>query len=197
MVKLSRPRENVLFWDPMCGSGTIPIEAAMIMTNTAPGLRRSFAAEQFHTIPPALWDAAREEARSLIKSTDFRANASDIHPKMAELAQANLSRAGMDRYVRVFQKDALTIETGGVRGTIVCNPPYGERLFTPTQTQALYRAMGRHFATLDSWQIYILSACEDFERLYGRRADKKRRLYNGMLRCNYYQYFKNNKAPRI
>ena len=196
MVKLSRPRENVLFWDPMCGSGTIPIEAAMIMTNTAPGLRRSFAAEQFQPIPSALWDAAREEARSLVKSTDFRANASDIDPKMAELAQANLSRAGMGRYVRAFRKDALTIETGGMRGTIVCNPPYGERLFTPAQTQTLYRAMGRHFATLDSWQIYILSACEDFEKLYGRRADKKRRLYNGMLRCNYYQYFKNNKASR-
>ena len=90
-----------------------------------------------------------------------------------------------------FAEDALKIKTEGRRGTIVCNPPYGERLSTVKEAEQLYRAMGRHFATLDSWQIYVLTSDDYFERLYGRRADAVRRLYNGMIRCNYYQFFKN------
>lgn len=190
MVKIARPREDVLLCDPMCGSGTISIEAALIMTNTAPGIKRHFAAEQYGAIPDGSFERAREEALSLRKNTDFRTAASDIDPKMADIARANASRAGVDSFVKVSVADALKLTTGGVRGTVVCNPPYGERLLTPAQTEKLYRDMGRHFATLDRWQIYILTACEDFERLYGKRADKKRRLYNGMIRCNYYQYFK-------
>ena len=193
MVKISRPREDVLFWDPMCGSGTIPCEAALMMTNTAPGLLRSFAAQEFESVPKEIWKNAREEALSLIKKSDFRANCSDIDPHAVETAQANISRAGMDKYVKCFCADALKIETGGVRGTVVCNPPYGIRLFDREQTERLYREMGKHFATLDRWQIYILTACEDFERLYGARADKKRRLYNGMIKCGFYQFFKNKK----
>lgn len=190
MVKIARPRENVLLWDPMCGSGTIPCEAALIMTNTAPGLFRSFAAEEFTSVPAKIWLDARDEARSAVRDTDFRAYASDIDPDCVAKAQANVSRAGMDKYIRVFCADALKIETGGMRGTVVCNPPYGMRLLDMKETERLYRDMGRHFGTLDNWQIYILSGCEDFEKMYGKRADKKRRLYNGMIRCNYYQFFK-------
>lgn len=190
MVKISRPREDVLFWDPMCGSGTIPCEAALMMTNTAPGLLRSFAAQEFASVPGDIWKKAREEALSLIKKSDFRANCSDIDPRAVRTAQENISRAGMDGYINCFCADALKIETGGVRGTVVCNPPYGIRLFDREQAEKLYRGMGKHFATLDSWQIYILTACENFERLYGARADKKRRLYNGMIKCGYYQFFK-------
>ncbi len=190
MVRIARPRESVLFRDPMCGSGTIPIEAALLMTNTAPGLNRGFAAEEYGWLPSLHWQRAREEARAAVTDPAFEAYASDLSPEAAAIAAENVRRAGMEKYVRVFVEDALKIRTEGRRGTIVCNPPYGERLSTLKEAEALYRAMGRHFATLDNWQIYILTSDECFEKLYGRRADKIRRLYNGMIRCQYYQFFK-------
>ncbi len=191
LVRIARPREEVLFWDPMCGSGTIPIEAAMLMANIAPGSRRSFLAETFPQFPRDLWRLAREEAAAAVKKDSaFEAYASDIDPASVEIARENCTRAGVTRWVKAFPRNALEIKTGGRRGTIVCNPPYGERLFTMEETERLYRAMGRHFATLDSWQIYVLTSHEDFERLYGRRADKVRRLYNGMIKCGYYQFFR-------
>ena len=192
MVKLARPREDVLLWDPFCGSGTIPLEAALLMTNTAPGLSRKFAAEDFYDIPESVWTQAREEAHDLQKpDTPFEAFASDIDREMVRVAQDNVVRAGMQKHIRTFQHDALHITTGGRRGTIVCNPPYGERLMTPEEVRELYRAMGKHFATLDRWQIYIISSDETFEFDYGRKADKVRKLYNGMIKCGYYQYFRN------
>ncbi len=191
LVKIARPREDVLFWDPMCGSGTIAIEAAMLMANIAPGGKRTFIAERFPQIDKRVWLAAREEASDAVKTdTVFEAYASDIDPEAVEIAKANCTRAGVSKWVKAFCRNALEIKTGGRRGTIVTNPPYGERLFTPEETEALYREMGRHFATLDAWQIYILTSHEGFERLYGRRADKVRKLYNGMIPCHYYQFFK-------
>lgn len=190
MVKISRPRENVLLWDPMCGSGTIPIEAALIMTNTAPGRFRHFVSEDFLDIPVSVWKNAREEAKDAVKTTEFRSYASDIDPAMVEMAQANIRRAGMGDVIKTFVKDARTVGAGGMRGTIVCNPPYGERLMDIKSAEALYREMGVCFSKLDKWQIYVLTSDEWFEKHYGRRADKVRKLYNGMLKCNLYQYFK-------
>jgi putative N6-adenine-specific DNA methylase len=191
MVKISRPREGVLLWDPFCGSGTIPIEAALMMTNTAPGIKRNFISEQFGQIPDALWKNARDEAKSLRDlSVKFETYASDIDRDCAGIARSNADRAEMGKYVKTFAQDALSIETGGRRGTIVTNPPYGERISTRKQSEKLYRDMGRHFATLDLWQIYILSSHETFPALYGRRPDKIRKLYNGMIKCGYFQYFK-------
>lgn len=190
MVKLSRPRENVLLWDPMCGSGTIPTEAALLMTNTAPGSFRHFVSEDFLDIPVSVWKNAREEAKDAVKPTEFRAYASDIDPKMIELAKANIKRAGMENIIKTFVKDARTVGTGGMRGTIVCNPPYGERLLEQKEARELYKEMGECFKGLDRWQIYVLTSDEQFERFYGKRANKIRRLYNGMLKCNYYQFFK-------
>jgi len=190
MVKLSRPREEVLFWDPFCGSGTIPIEAALLMTNTAPGLFRNFPSEDYPFVPYNSYDLAIEEANDNIKTSKFEAYASDIDPACVEVARANIKRAGMGDNVHCFERDALTISKDGRRGTIVCNPPYGERLLTPEETEELYIKMGRHFKVLDPWQIYIISSCENFESLYGRKADKIRRLYNGMIKCNFYQFFK-------
>lgn len=191
LAAIARPREEVLFWDPMCGSGTIPIEAAMLMTNTAPGLSRRFAAEAFPVFPEALWKSAREEAfDSIRKDSRFEAYASDIDPHCVEIAAGNVKRAGIEAHVRVFQKDALTVEKGDRRGTVVCNPPYGERLSTPEECRRLYTKMGERFRALAPWQVYILCSDEEFERYYGGRADKVRRLYNGMLRCGLYQYFK-------
>jgi putative N6-adenine-specific DNA methylase len=102
----------------------------------------------------------------------------------------------MGTYVKAFARDALTIKTEGRRGTIVCNPPYGERIFTREQTEKLYKKIGRHFETLDLWQIYILSSHEDFPLFYGRRPDKIRKLYNGMIKCGYFQYYKPREDKR-
>ncbi|MDD6799096.1 MAG: class I SAM-dependent RNA methyltransferase [Firmicutes bacterium] len=190
MVKLSRPRENVLLWDPMCGSGTIAAEAALMMTDTAPGLNRKFASEKYSVISERAWKDAREEARSAVHSSDFEAFASDIDPKAVEIAGETIKRAGMESVVRVFEQDALKITSQGRRGTIVCNPPYGERLMNVKEAEELYRKMGRHFSTLERWKIYILSSHEQFEKFYGKHADKVRKLYNGMIKCGFYQYFK-------
>ncbi len=190
LVKLARPREDVLLWDPMCGSGTIATEAALMMTDTAPGLNRSFSAEEFPWIAETVWEDARDEAFDNIRDTGFQAFASDIAPDAVAVAQETVRRAGVTKQVKVFHRDALTITTEGRRGTVVCNPPYGERLSTPEEVEALYRKMGEHFRALDRWQIYVITSHEGFEKLYGRRADKVRRLYNGMIPCYYYQFFK-------
>ncbi len=191
IAKISRPRDDVLFWDPFCGSGTIPIEAALVMSNTAPGINRSFAAEDFYDIDMRVWKDAREEAHSLVKKdTVFRAYASDIDPKMAEATIANIRNAGMSEYIKVFVKDARDIAAGGMRGSIITNPPYGERLMNPARVKKLYSEIGKNFDKLKNWQIYILTSMEGFEHFYGKKADKVRKLYNGMLKCNLYQYYK-------
>ncbi len=191
MVKLSRPRDEVLLWDTFCGSGTIAIEAAMMMTGTAPGLGRSFAAEEFYDIPEKIWSDARAEAESFKRATDFEVYASDIDPKMVDLARANIRRADMGAHIKCFVRDATQIVKAERRATIVCNPPYGERLSDMSEVEALYRGMGKCFAKLAPWQIYILTSVPDFERMYGKRADKVRTLYNGMIKCGFFQYFKN------
>lgn len=191
MAKISRPREDVLFWDPFCGSATIPIEAALIMTNTAPNINNRFISEEFENVPKDIWINAREEALSNIKhDTSFKVYASDIDPTVLKIAEGNIKKSGMDKYIRCFEMNALDIKTDGMKGTVVCNPPYGERLSDADSVFKLYSEMGKAFRNLDRWQIYILTNDEEFEKKYGRRADKIRRLYNGMIRCNYYQFFK-------
>jgi putative N6-adenine-specific DNA methylase len=165
-----------------------------MMSNTAPGLNRNFISESFKQIPAVIWQDARAEAKAQQNlAIKFETYASDIDKSCIDITRSNINRAGMGAYVKPFMKDALKIRTDGRRGTIVCNPPYGERMFTKGQTEKLYRAIGKHFETLDSWQIYILSSLEDFPGLYGRRPDKIRRLYNGMIKCSYYQYYKSRK----
>ena len=188
----SRPRENVLFWDPLCGSGTIAIEAAMLMKNIAPGMHRSFLAESFPFIPSHLWRDAREEAReNIVKQTDFRVFASDIDKECVELTWKNALRAGVSDILRSFVIDCRNISAEGRRGTIVTNPPYGERLMTKSEAEELYRTMGRHFRSLAPWQVYIITSHPEFEKFYGCRADKIKKLYNGMIPCYLYQFFKN------
>ena len=187
----SRPRKDVLIWDPFCGSGTIAIEAAMILANIAPGVNREFAAEKFPIAPKKIWDEVRENARaSASKEIDFEIWASDIDEDATDIAYENALRAGVTDYLNIFTADARRIERPDRRGTIICNPPYGERLMTPREAEQLYRDMGKSFATIEPWQIYVLTSMESFERCYGRRADKVRKLYNGMIPCNLYQYFK-------
>ena len=194
IAKLSRPREEVLFWDPMCGSGTIAIEAAMMMRGIAPGARRSFAAEDFPFISRGLWKSAREEAKERETDTRFRVYASDIDRAAVELTAHNADLAGVSDIVNPFVADCRRIREEGVRGTIVTNPPYGERIGGSTEeVERLYREMGVHFRSLAPWQVYIITSHPGFERLYGKRADKVRKLYNGMIPCYLYQFFKNDK----
>ena len=187
----ARPREDTLFWDPTCGSATIAIEAAMIISNRAPGLGRSFAGETFPQIPAELWKDAREQAEAAIRhDAEYEVWASDIDEDVLDVAYENALRAGVEEHMQIFQADVRTIEKPDRRGTIVCNPPYGERLMTPEEAEALYRDMGRVFESFLPWQIYIITSHPAFEKAYGRRADKIRKLYNGMIPCNLYQYFK-------
>ncbi len=191
MAMISRPREEVLLWDPFCGSGTIAIEAAMLATGQAPGLDRHFAGESFPQIPLSVWKTERERAMSEIRfDSKFEVWASDIDPAVLEVAKENAERAGVDDRIQFFLKDATAITKPDRRGTIICNPPYGERLMTVREAEELYRKMGKTFSRFDPWQIYVLTSAENFERLYGRRADKIRKLYNGMIPCRLYQYFK-------
>ena len=188
----SRPREEVLFWDPMCGSGTIAIEAAMKMRGIAPGVSRSFAAEAFPFVSRDLWKRAREEARDGEHETKFEVFASDISLPCVSLTERNAKAAGVSDIIRVFHTDCRKISAPGRRATIVTNPPYGERMGTERDVEELYRTMGVHFRSLAPWQVYIITSHPYFERLYGKRADKVRKLYNGMIECRLYQYFKNN-----
>jgi putative N6-adenine-specific DNA methylase len=189
----SRPREDVLMWDPMCGSGTIAIEAAMLMRNVAPGMKRHFSAENYPFIKKELWQDARDEARESIVESGFIAHASDIDEDTLEIAKGNAYRAGVLNSLRIFKQDARTIGAKGRRGTIVTNPPYGERLGTLSEVEELYRDIGRHFRALAPWQVYVITSHEGFERLYGKKADKVKKLYNGMIPCYLYQFFKNDK----
>lgn len=191
MALTARPREDTLFWDPMCGSGTIAIEAAMILSNRAPGLGRTFAAEAFPMFPAQLWQAEREMAQSrILTDSRYEVWASDVDEDILDVTYENALRAGVEDHIRIFTADARTIEKPDRRGSIVCNPPYGERMMTPAEVEALYREMGRNFARFAPWQIYVITSHPAFEKLYGRKADKTRRLYNGMIPCTLYQFFK-------
>ena len=195
IAKTARPREDVLFWDPMCGSGTIAIEAAMIMNNIAPGKRRRFAAEEFPWLDKRYFADAREEAVAGETRSSIEVYASDIDERAVALTIQNAKAAGVNHAIRVMREDCRRIRAEGRRGTIVTNPPYGERLGTREEVERLYRDIGRHFRSLAPWQVYVITSHEGFERFYGKKADKVRKLYNGMIPCYLYQYFKNDKPP--
>ena len=188
----ARPQEDVLLWDPFCGSGTIAIEAAMIQRRIAPGLKRSFAAQSFPQISERAWLDARAEAAALeIKDSSFEVWASDIDEDILDLAYENALRAGVEENINIFHADARRIKKPeGRRGSIVCNPPYGERMGELAEIEKLYRDIGKNFKNFEPWHIYVLTSSEYFEKLYGRRADKSKKLYNGMLPCTLYQFFK-------
>jgi putative N6-adenine-specific DNA methylase len=190
MVLLSRWHPEITLVDPFCGSGTIPIEAALIGMNLAPGLNREFAAEKWPAIPKALWVKARDEAKGLAHHLQpLHIIGSDINGEVLSLARYHARQAGVEEKV-FFQK----LPVSGLRskrkyGYVICNPPYGERLGDTAQSEELYREMGTVFKDLDTWSFYILAAHPGFERLFGRKADKKRKLYNGRIQCNYYQFY--------
>ena len=190
MVKLSRYRGRDDFCDPFCGSGTIPIEAALIARNIAPGLHRSFAAQSWRMIAPAVWRDAREAARAKEFHGEYNIVGSDIDPKAIAIARENAERAGVSDIVRFEVADAAAFDRRTERGVIVTNPPYGERIMEKAQAEALYRAFGAAWRNTENWQLYLLSSHTEFERCFGKTADKKRKLYNGMIKCDLFMYFK-------
>ncbi len=193
LVYLSRWRYEDTLADPFCGSGTIPIEAAMIKRNIAPGLKRSFAFEAFEQIPKDLLSDLKAEAVSLEKDVPLNILASDINPEYAELTRENAKKAGVDKYIKVSTGDAREFFNTASGGTIIANPPYGERLSDKEECAKLYGEFARAFLALDNWSAYILASSDSFEEEFGKKADKTRKLYNGMLQCRVYQYIKERK----
>lgn len=190
MVNLSRYRGRDEFVDPFCGSGTIPIEAALIAKNRAPGLDRGFTAMSWKSIDRRIWEDERELARSREFNGDYRILGTDIDPKALELAKENARRAGVDDIVRFEIADAREFNRQTERGVIVTNPPYGERIMEKQEAEGLYRDFGKALSNCSNWQLYLLSSHTEFERTFGRIADKKRKLYNGMIKCELFMYFK-------
>lgn len=189
MVMMSYWKFEYPLCDPFCGSGTIPIEAAMFKRNIAPGINRSFAAQNFVQFEPQLWEKAREEAKSLERDIPLEIYAYDIDADTVSLAERNARIAGVEKYIKFKCTDAADFYTETPNGTIICNPPYGERLSDKKECEILYRKIGKTFSRLNNWSYYILTSHEGFEEIFGRRADKRRKLYNGMIKCNVYQYF--------
>ena len=190
MVTLSRYRGRDEFCDPFCGSGTIPIEAALIAKNRAPGLNRSFPAERWPALPARIWQEEREAARAREYHGEYRILGTDIDPGAIAIARENALRAGVDDVVRFEVADAMAFDRQTERGVIVTNPPYGERILEKQEAEALYRGFGKALSACPNWQLYLLSSHTEFERCFGRPADKKRKLYNGMIKCELYMYFK-------
>lgn len=190
LVTLSRYRGRDFFWDPFCGSGTVVIEAALIALNRAPGLHRSFAAEKWACMDAKYWQDARTEAVDKEFRGEYHIMGSDIDPESLDIAISNAKKAGVSKYIRFEQADATKRDLPAERGVIVCNPPYGERMLEQREAQRLYRALGKHLRYADNWQKFIISSEPEFEYYFGRPADKKRKLYNGRLQCNVYQYIK-------
>lgn len=190
LLELSVWHENRPFADPFCGSGTFPIEAAMIASRRAPGLHRPFAGEKFSQLDRHLWNQAREEAEDLyIQDAAPMIFGYDIDPDCVALSLENARRAGVEHMISVSERDVAAFHQPEEYGVVVCNPPYGERLGDVKSARRLYGLMGRQFGECPTWSVYALTSDEEFEQFYGKKADKKRKIYNGMLKCDCYQYF--------
>ena len=192
IVKLSRYRGREAVRDPFCGSGTIPIEAALAAKGRAPGLNRTFAAQKWECLGEAIWTDAKDEAISLEYSGSYDIWGGDINPKYVAIAAENAVRAGVSDIVRFETADAAAFrpnvgDTGG--GIIMSNPPYGERVMDHSEAEDIYRRFGAAVKGLDGWKMYILSSHTEFERTFGQAAAKKRKLYNGMIKCDLYMYY--------
>ena len=188
MVILTRYRGREFLWDPFCGSGTIPIEAAMIAKNKAPGAYRRFSAEAFSWMDPKLWGEVRTEAKDREFHGNYRILGSDNDPKCVSLAMANARKAGLGDLIDFRDGDATKLSLPCDEGILICNPPYGQRMMEQQSAQRLYAALGRHLKFADGWKKYVITSEPEFEHYFGKRADKKRKLYNGMIKCDYYMY---------
>ena len=187
IVLLSRYGPDIPLIDPMCGSGTMPIEAAMIAGNRAPGLLRSFAAESWPFVDERVWTDGRSDAKDAAVNPRIDILGSDIDARCIDLCKIHAKKAGIMARWAVLPLSELKAEAQS--GILVCNPPYGERLLNKGEALDLYRQMRRVFDTLPGWSKNIFSGVEQFEKVYGRRADKRRKLVNGGMQCHLYQYY--------
>ena len=175
--------------DPMCGSGTILIEAAMMGLNMAPGLNREFISEKWRTIDKKIWwDTRREAFDQMNEDLDFKIYGYDIDPESIEIAKENAEIAGVADYIEFAVADATEFKSDEEYGFIVTNPPYGERLESEESVKLLYKELGYAFRRLKNWSYYLITSFEEFEYEFGQEATKKRKLYNGMLKTYLYQY---------
>ena len=196
MVQLTRYRGRELFWDPFCGAGTIAIEAALIAKNRAPGLMRKFAAQSFPWIAPEIWEDLRREAKEKEFNGNYHILGSDNDPRCVSLSMANARKAGVADCIRFRDGDATKMSLPTDTGILVTNPPYGQRMLEQQSAQRLYAALGRHLKYANGWKKYIITSEPEFEHYFGKRADKKRKLYNGMIQCNYYMYTDNTRRGK-
>ncbi len=191
MAELARVRSNHFVTDPMCGSGTILIEAAMKAMNIAPGLKRYFACEKWSSIPKKHFEDERQLAKSKIRTdAEFFAEGSDIDNSSLEVAKHNAELAGVCDKIKFFRRDLRDFELSDGYQTVITNPPYGERLLDIKSAEELYRIMGEKFVRSKGKSYTIITPDDDFEKIFGRRADKRRKLYNGTFKCQLYMYFK-------
>ena len=195
MVMLTRYRGREFFWDPFCGSGTIPIEAALIARNKAPGMYRRFMGEAFAWCSPDVWGEVRAEAKDKEFKGKYQILGSDNDPKCISLSIANARKAGVADCISFRDGDATKMDLPSQSGIMVCNPPYGQRMMEQKDAQRLYAAFGKHVRYADQWKKYIITSEPDFEHYFGKRSDKKRKLYNGMIQCNYYMYLDQQRKP--
>ncbi len=189
LVKLSRWDRKRLLADPLCGSGTIAIEAALIGRNIAPGLKRTFVSETWPTLPRKIWQAMRDDAAQKIIDQPLEIFASDMDITVFRQAVANAENAGVDKYITFQKKPVEEFSSKRKFGCVITNPPYGERLGTKESTENLYRSMGKIFLKLDTWSFFILTSHPEFQKYFGKTATRNRKLYNGRIKCYFYQYF--------
>jgi len=190
MILLSRWRPERPLYDPFCGSGTIPIEAAMIGWNVAPGLRRTFSSESWPNVTRGMWQEAREEAYDLLKD-DFPLEiyGSDIDRDAIQIAREALKNAGLSKEIKLKVLPVSEIEPVGDYGCIITNPPYGERIGTQPQVERVAKQLGVIARKLQTWSHFVITSDKTFESQFNRKADKKRKLFNGQIECTFYQYF--------
>ena len=190
IADLMRVRRAETVMDPCCGSGTLLIESALAAAGIAPGIRRRFAAMNWAQIPQTVWKDERARARELEHpESRFHAFGGDIDPDAIRLTAENAEKAAVGNRITAALGDLRQFRPVGESGIVLCNPPYGERLLDVQAAEELYRVMGRVFVPQKGFRYAIISPHEEFERLFGRKADKRRKLYNGMLKCQLYMYF--------
>ncbi len=191
MCDLARIYPDTKLFDPFCGSGTILIESALMAANIAPGLRRFFAAERFGFLDEKIWREERTRAQDLIRhNIEFEAQGFDIDPHAVELTLENAKKAGVSKYIKASLGEIKNFTPPNERCLTVTNPPYGERLLDVKAAEELYTVMGQRFVGGDGQKYYIISPHDMFESFYGKTADKRRKLYNGMIKCQLFMYFK-------
>lgn len=190
IIMLSPWNKDRILVDPFCGSGTFPIEAAMIAANMAPGMNRHFTAEAWnHIVDKHVWYDAFDEAREMVNmKIDCDIQGYDLDDEMVNIARANAKLAGVDKMIHFQQRDVVALSHPKKYGFIITNPPYGERLSTKEEMGDLYKLIGERYKALDSWSMYMITAFEEAEKYIGRKADKNRKIYNGMMKTYLYQF---------